>query len=91
MHAIHIIRRPLLTEKANLAMEEGRYTFEVAASATKMQIRDAIKQLYSVDAVKINTSIHQGRDRAFKHGLMKGKVSKKAIVRLKDGQRIELF
>jgi len=91
MHAIHVIRRPLLSEKANSAMEQGRYTFEVDASATKMEIRAAIKEMYNVDAVKINTALHQGRDRAFKHGVMTGKFSKKAIVRLKDGQRIELF
>ena len=91
MHAIHVIRRPLLTEKANGEIELGRYTFEVDSRATKTQIKEAIKELYKVDAVKINTAVHQSRERLYKHGKTEGKVSKKAIVRLKEGQTIELF
>ncbi len=91
MHAIHIIKKPIISEKANAEMELGRYTFEVDPSATKTDIKAAIKELYKVDAIKINTSVHEGRDRLYKYGLMSGKVSKKATVRLKEGQKIELF
>ena len=91
MHAIHVIKRPLVSEKATADMELGRYVFEVDPRASKTQIRIAIKELYQGDAVKVNTSIHQGRTRLYKYGKVEGTISKKATVRLKDGQRIELF
>ncbi|MGQ0626954.1 MAG: uL23 family ribosomal protein [Phycisphaerales bacterium] len=91
MLAMHVIRRPLLSEKANSQMESGRYTFEVDARATKTQIKAAIKELYKVDAVKINTALHETRLRPSRFGMIGGDVSKKATVRLKDGQSIELF
>ena len=91
MQSMHVIRRPLLSEKANSQMESGRYTFEVDVRATKTQIKAAIKELYKVDAVKINTSLHETRMRPSKFGMIGGDFSKKATVRLKDGQAIELF
>ena len=89
---IHIIRKPLLTEKNTWAMnEQGRYTFEVARTATKTQIKNAVESLYKVHVVGINTSVKKDRDRRLKYGPVPGALSKKATVRLKDGEQIELF
>lgn len=89
---IHIIRRPLLTEKNTWAMnEQRRYTFEVARTATKTDIKNAIEKLYKVNVEGINTSVTKSRDRRYKFGLLRGDLTKKATVRIKEGQTIELF
>lgn len=92
MHAIDVIRRPLLTEKSTYIMnEEGRYSFEVDPRATKVQIKKAVEELYKVSVERVNTSIKRDKTRRLKYGTIYGKFSKKAIVRLKEGQTIELF
>ncbi|MEO0808470.1 MAG: 50S ribosomal protein L23, partial [Cyanobacteria bacterium J06643_4] len=50
-----IIRKPLITEKATIALENNQYTFEVAPKATKPQIKDAIEKLFEVKVVGIST------------------------------------
>lgn len=50
-----LIRRPIVTEKATILMEQNKYTFEVATKATKPQIKAAIEDLFDVQIVKINT------------------------------------
>ncbi|AFZ25218.1 ribosomal protein L23 [Cylindrospermum stagnale PCC 7417] len=50
-----LVRRPIVTEKATIQMEENKYTFEVIPKATKLQIRAAIEDLFQVKVVKVNT------------------------------------
>ncbi|MGD9689397.1 MAG: 50S ribosomal protein L23 [Phycisphaerales bacterium] len=89
---IYIIRRPLLTEKNTWAMnEQGRYSFEVLRTATKPQIKAAIEKLYKVHVEGVNTSVTKSRDRRYKFGMLRGDLTKKATVRLKEGETIELF
>jgi large subunit ribosomal protein L23 len=51
-----LIRRPIVTEKATINMEQNKYTFEVAPKADKLQIRAAIESLFDVKVVKVNTA-----------------------------------
>ncbi|MBD2137432.1 50S ribosomal protein L23 [Anabaena sp. FACHB-1237] len=51
-----LLRRPILTEKATILMEQNKYTFEVTPKATKPEIRAAIEDIFSVKVVKINTA-----------------------------------
>ncbi|MBF2066176.1 MAG: 50S ribosomal protein L23 [Calothrix sp. C42_A2020_038] len=51
-----LIRRPIVTEKATINMEQNKYTFEVAPKADKLQIREAIESLFDVKVVKVNTA-----------------------------------
>lgn len=51
-----LVRRPLVTEKATIMMEQNKYTFEVIPKATKPEIRAAIEELFNVKVVKVNTS-----------------------------------
>jgi len=51
-----LVRRPILTEKATMLMEQNKYTFEVTPKATKPQIIAAIEDLFAVKVVKINTA-----------------------------------
>jgi large subunit ribosomal protein L23 len=51
-----LVRRPIVTEKATLLMEQNKYTFEVIPKANKTQIKAAIEDLFDVKVVKINTT-----------------------------------
>ncbi len=51
-----LVRRPIVTEKATIAMEQNKYTFEVIPKATKPEIKAAIENLFNVKVVKVNTS-----------------------------------
>jgi large subunit ribosomal protein L23 len=86
-----LIRRPLITEKATKMLELNKYTFEVAVSATKPEVRAAIEDLFSVKVVKINTHILPASARRV--GKFAGKRSqyKRAIVTLAPGDQIQLF
>lgn len=50
-----LIRRPIVTEKATILMEQNKYTFEVTPKATKPQIKAAIENLFDVKVVQVNT------------------------------------
>lgn len=75
-----IIVRPIVTEKSNEALQEGKYTFEVAKKATKIQIATAVEKLFNVKVLKVNTMNVGGKQKRV--GVHQGKTSdwKKAIV-----------
>jgi large subunit ribosomal protein L23 len=52
-----LVRRPILTEKATILMEQNKYTFEVVPKATKLEIRAAIEDLFQVKVVQVNTAL----------------------------------
>ena len=88
-----IIIKPLITEKSLLATGQGKYTFAVARQASKLQIREALKKFFKVDALVIHTQRIKGKVR---RGLKSRQVSqlpvwKKAIITLKEGQKIDAF
>lgn len=77
-----IIKRPIITEKSNQDIELGKYTFEVARNATKIQIADAVQKLFDVKVLKVNTTTVKGKEKRV--GANSGKTSdwKKAIVKI---------
>jgi len=88
----YVIRKPLLSEKGTFAMnEQGRYTFLVDPRATKDEIKSAIEAIYKVNVVGINTQIRKGKTRRFRAGEFAMSDTKKATVRLREGEKIELF
>jgi len=92
MESIHVIRRPLITEKSTYQSNElGRYAFEVDRTASKTQIKEAVEDLYRVRVVGVSTVVRRGGKRRMKYGTVKGKVTKKAIVRVHQDDTIELF
>lgn len=56
-----IILKPIINEKSNLLMQDGKYTFKVAKKATKVQIADAVEKLFNVKVTKVNTINVQGK------------------------------
>lgn len=91
MEAVHVVKRPLLTEKGTHQNELGQYLFEVAVTARKPEIKQAIESLYKVRVTSVNTLTRRARTRATRFGAIDGKVTKKAIVTLREGDAIELF
>jgi large subunit ribosomal protein L23 len=88
-----IIRRPIiLTEKATLLRErDNQVIFEVARTATKVQIRDAVQRLFKVGVTGVNTMLVRGKERRMGRGKGKMQNWKKAIVTLKAGDSIDFF
>jgi len=92
MHATHIIRRPIVTEKASFQTgESNRYTFEVAGTARKDQIKAAVQDLYKVRVLGVSTQNRKARDRQYKYGMVAGATTKRAIVKVHPEDKIELF
>ena len=93
MHAEHIIKRPiLLTEKAARLREgENKITFEVDRTANKIQIKQAIEQLFGVTVVAVNTTQCRGKERRMGRGYARLHNWKKAVVTLKEGDDIQFF
>ncbi len=91
MQAHEIIKKPLLSEKNTGAQEMGRYSFLVDNRASKVQIKDAVQQLYKVEVEQVSTQVRKGKTRRTRAGIVQDSDSKKATVRVKAGQTIELF
>ena len=86
-----IIKAPIITEKSTaLASNEKTYVFKVDAKANKSQIKDAVEKIFNVKVESVNTvNVHPKKKRVGRHAGMTNKY-KKAIVTLKDGNKIEL-
>ena len=86
-----IIRKPLITEKATNALDLNQYTFEVDHRAAKPDIKAAVESMFNVKVIGVNTMNPPRRTRRV--GKFAGKRSqiKKAIVRLAEGDKIQLF
>jgi len=87
-----IILKPIITEKSNDGLPLGKYTFKVAKDANKLEIAEAVENLFGVKVAKVNTMHCRGRVRRV--GKYTGKTPdwKKAIVKLSPGSKtIEFF
>lgn len=84
-----IIKALLKTEKSSLSEPQGKYLFLVDKSANKIQIKDAIQQIYKVKVKEVNTYISCGKIKRVRYQLGRTADTKKAVVTLKEGQKIE--
>ena len=91
MEARDIIIRPLITEKSTTLMAEGKYVFEVAKAANKIEIAKAISQILNVKVVSVNTVNVEGKVKRMGRSIGKRSDYKKAIVKLAAGETIEFF
>ena len=92
MHADKVLKLVRLSEKSNkLSSELGQYTFEVHGHANKHQIAVAIEQTFKVTVNRVNTMTYRGKNKKSRTGRPSvGSDYKKAIVTLKQGDKIEL-
>ncbi|HWR38591.1 MAG TPA: 50S ribosomal protein L23 [Patescibacteria group bacterium] len=86
-----VLIRPYITEKSNDLMQENKYTFVVPLTANKVEIRQAVEQIFKVKVLNVSTIRVLGKMKRM--GRHQGKRSdfKKAIVKLAPGERIEFF
>lgn len=90
--ALTIVKRPILSEKSAIQGETtNKVYFEVAMESTKPQIRDAIERFFKVKVLGVNTVVMSGKPYATRSNYRKRPQWKKAIVTLKEGDKIEFF
>lgn len=87
-----VIKTMRLTEKSNqLSANFGQYTFDVFPTATKHTVREAVEQAFKVKVTRVNIINRAGKPKRTRRGLpTSGSDSKRAIVTLKQGDKIEL-
>lgn len=90
-NARDILIRPLITEKATALMADNKYTFVVPLKANKIEIRQAVEQIFKVKVLDVNTIRVMGKMKRMGKNEGKRPDYKKAIVKLAPGQSIEFF
>ena len=91
MDARDILLRPLITERTTSLMAEGKYVFVVDKRANKIQIADAVHEVFDVKVENVNTVNVKGKRKRMGRSVGKVKRYKKAIVKLAAGETIEFF
>ncbi|HOJ76597.1 MAG TPA: 50S ribosomal protein L23 [Bacillota bacterium] len=91
MEARELIKRPLITEKTTMLMEENKYCFLVDPRANKTQIRMAIEEIFKVKVKDVNTYNMLGKVKRMGRYQGRRPSWKRAIVTLEEGSRIEFF
>ena len=87
-----ILKKPLITEKSTQMLADGNWVaFQVHSQANKIQIKEAVEKVFSVTVTRVNTLIVPGKYRRFGKAVGHTKPWKKAMLRLKEGDKIELF
>ena len=86
-----ILIEPVLSEKANLLREEGKYVFKVAMSANKIQIKEAVRRLFNVHPVSCTVMVVGGKPKRLRYRSGYTATWKKAIVRLPKDEKIAIF
>ncbi|KAA3625654.1 MAG: 50S ribosomal protein L23 [Bacteroidetes bacterium] len=91
-----ILIKPIITEKAEMLSENlGKYSFVVDSNANKIEVKNAVEEMYGVTVDSVNTMIMPAKikNRMTRSGILKGRVSgyKKAVVTLADGEEIDFF
>ena len=86
-----VIKRPVISEKSYSLLDENKYTFIVDPDANKTQIKIAIEQIFSVRVLNVNTLNRQGKRKRTRGGFGQRADTKRAIVALAPGDRIEIF
>ena len=85
-----VIISPVITEKATLGSEHNQVMFKVAKHATKPQIKEAVEKLFDVKVKSVNTLVREGKKKIFKGRPGQRSDSKRAIVTLEEGHKIDV-
>ena len=88
-----VIIRPVVSEKSYAAFDENVYTFVVASDANKIEIRQAVESIFNVRVTNVNTFNRKGKRKRNRRtgGWGSRPGSKRAVVSLAEGDRIEIF
>jgi len=86
-----ILIAPVLSEKANMLREEGKYVFKVAMSANKIQVKEAVRRLFNVHPISCTMMVVAGKPKRLRNRAGYTVTWKKAIVKLPKDEKIGLF
>ena len=86
-----ILLAPVISEKSYGLLDENKYTFLVSTDANKTQIKIAVEQVFGVKVIGVNTLNRHGKVRRTRVGFGRRPDTKRAVVSVADGQRIDIF
>jgi large subunit ribosomal protein L23 len=86
-----ILKKPVITEKSMSLVQGGKYTFIVALTANKVEVKKAVEELFKVKVKKVNTLRVKGKAKRVRNIIGRTSEIKKAIVTLREGDKIEIF
>src|SRR5512142_444336 len=86
-----ILLAPVISEKSYSLLDANKYTFVVAPDANKTQIKIAVEKVFNVKVTSVNTLNRQGKRKRTRIGFGKRNDTKRAVVSLAEGDRIDLF
>jgi large subunit ribosomal protein L23 len=86
-----VLLEPVLSEKANLLREQGKYVFKVDPAANKIQIKEAVRRLFNVHPISCTVMVVGGKPKRLRYRSGYTSSWKKAIVRLPKDEKIGIF
>ncbi len=86
-----VLVRPVVSEKSYALLDENKYTFIVAPGADKTEIKAAVEAAFKVTVTGVNTLNRKGKVKRTRFGVGRRKDTKRAVVTLADGDRIDIF
>jgi large subunit ribosomal protein L23 len=86
-----VLLSPVISEKSYGLLDDNKYTFIVRPDANKTEIKIAVEQVFNVKVTGVNTANRQGKRKRTRAGWGRRKDTKRAIVTLAEGDRIEIF
>ena len=86
-----VLLAPVISEKSYGLLDENKYTFVVRPDANKTQIKIAVETVFKVNVTGVNTLNRSGKKRRTRYGTGRRPDTKRAIVSVADGQRIDIF
>jgi large subunit ribosomal protein L23 len=86
-----VILAPVVSEKSYSLLDQNAYTFQVHPDANKTEIRQAVEAIWSVRVVGVNTMNRRGKRKRFRFTQGRRPDTKRAIVKLAEGDKIEIF
>jgi large subunit ribosomal protein L23 len=86
-----VLLAPVVSEKSYALLDENKYTFLVAKDANKTQIKIAVEQVFGVTVTAVNTANREGKRVRTRFGYGRRPATKRAIVSVAPGERIDIF
>ena len=86
-----VLQKPVISEKSYGLLDSNQYTFIVLPEANKTQIKIAVEQIFNVTVTSVNTLNRSGKRKRTRFGYGQRKATKRAIVSLAEGDRIDIF
>ena len=91
MDIYQVLVKPTITEKSTLLQETGKYTFQVNAGANKVEVKEAVEKNFGVTVLDVNITKLHGKKKRYGPRIKQRPDVKKAVVTLKQGDRINLI